>query len=129
MDNIIKELKLIRNYFGEHDKTIFEHHAYSVMDSVIKEYESKRLEKLVIKGVSQPCAVAENMITDKREIKIVCNDEACVTMWKVGAGGVTKIECYGEYGEYAVIPFLAIYKGEQIIERSPALKFRIVYEI
>jgi hypothetical protein len=32
----IKDLKAIRNYFGEHDKTIFEHKAYSVMDSLVK---------------------------------------------------------------------------------------------
>jgi len=34
----IKELKRIRVYFGEHDKTIFEHWAYSFLDKLIKKY-------------------------------------------------------------------------------------------
>ncbi|MHB8871653.1 MAG: hypothetical protein ACYC5G_04325 [Candidatus Doudnabacteria bacterium] len=33
----ITELKRIRNYFGEHDKTQFEHFAYSFLDNHIKE--------------------------------------------------------------------------------------------
>ena len=43
MDSIIiitgqelKDLKEIRNYFGEHDATLFEHKAYAVLDSLIK---------------------------------------------------------------------------------------------
>ena len=34
--NSRSELKKIRNYFGEHDKTGFEHWAYSFLDSFIK---------------------------------------------------------------------------------------------
>lgn len=30
-----KDLKRIRNYFGEHDKTLFEHHAYTVIDRLL----------------------------------------------------------------------------------------------
>ena len=32
----IKDLKTVRNYFGEHDRTIFEHKAYAVLDSLVK---------------------------------------------------------------------------------------------
>jgi hypothetical protein len=32
----IKDLKLIRSYFGEHDKTSCEHMAYIVIDRLIK---------------------------------------------------------------------------------------------
>lgn len=32
----VKDLKAIRNYFGEHDKTLFEHKAYAVVDSLVK---------------------------------------------------------------------------------------------
>lgn len=37
----IKDLKLVRNYFGEHDRTTFEHFAYAVVDKLIKEIETK----------------------------------------------------------------------------------------
>ena len=32
----IKDLKAVRNYFGEHDKTYFEHMAYAVVDRLVK---------------------------------------------------------------------------------------------
>ena len=32
----LKDLKLIRNYFGENDKTSIEHLAYAVLDRLIK---------------------------------------------------------------------------------------------
>lgn len=33
---LIKDLTLIRNYFGENDKTPFQHMSYSVLDNLIK---------------------------------------------------------------------------------------------
>jgi len=38
-DVTLKDLRLIRNYFGEHDKTMFEHRAYSILDKLIKHFE------------------------------------------------------------------------------------------
>lgn len=32
----LKDLREVRNYFGEHDKTLFEHKAYAVVDSLVK---------------------------------------------------------------------------------------------
>jgi len=32
----LKDLKAIRNYFGEHDKTMFEHKAYALLDRLVK---------------------------------------------------------------------------------------------
>lgn len=32
----IEFLKQLKNYFGEHDKTLFEHKAYPVLDSLVK---------------------------------------------------------------------------------------------
>jgi hypothetical protein len=46
----LKDLKLIRNYFGEHDKTQLEHLAYSELDKLIKKLQqavvidSKKIE-------------------------------------------------------------------------------------
>ena len=38
----VKDLKRIRNYFGEHDKTIFEHWAYSYLDNILKRIHTDR---------------------------------------------------------------------------------------
>jgi hypothetical protein len=35
----LKDLKLIRNYFGEHDKTPLEHLAYSELDKLVKKLQ------------------------------------------------------------------------------------------
>ncbi len=32
----IKDLKEVRSYFGEHDKTLFEHKAYAILDNIVK---------------------------------------------------------------------------------------------
>jgi hypothetical protein len=50
----IKHLKLIRNYFGEHDITQFEHLAYSRLDELIKKIQL-------------------NMLRDGEEIQLVCD--------------------------------------------------------
>lgn len=38
----IKGLKEIRSYFGVNNKTIFEHRAYSILDTIIKKMEKKQ---------------------------------------------------------------------------------------
>jgi len=32
----IEFLKQLKNYFGEHDKTLFEHKAYPMLDNIVK---------------------------------------------------------------------------------------------
>ena len=32
----IKDLRAVRNYFGENDRTIFEHKAYAILDGIVK---------------------------------------------------------------------------------------------
>ena len=34
-DVTLKDIKQIRNYFGEHDVTMFEHKAYLIMDKIL----------------------------------------------------------------------------------------------
>jgi len=68
------------------------------------------------------------LIEDSRPIISVCHDAAECNMWRVGTGGVEKIECYGEPGEYCLIPFLKIWKNGEVVERCNALPFRIIYE-
>lgn len=38
-DVTLRDLKAIKNYFGEHDKTMFEHRAYALLDSLITHFE------------------------------------------------------------------------------------------
>ena len=45
----IEELKKIRNYFLEHDKTTFEHHAHNFLNDLIDSLEiSNRFEQQVL---------------------------------------------------------------------------------
>jgi hypothetical protein len=37
----IQSLIKIRNYFGENDKTFFEHFAYSFLDRIIQQFKNK----------------------------------------------------------------------------------------
>lgn len=55
----IKDLKLIRNYFGEHDKTPFEHLAYSELDKLVKKLQQAD----VIKSVCVHCGKGKEMHT------------------------------------------------------------------
>lgn len=38
-DRELRDLKRVRNYFGEHDKTMFEHAAYAIVNSLVKKLE------------------------------------------------------------------------------------------
>ena len=67
------------------------------------------------------------LISSESIIKSVVNDDAYVTMWEVGIGGVEKIECYGEPSEFCLIPFLKIWINGTVSQRANALKFRIIY--
>jgi hypothetical protein len=38
----VKDLKRLRNYFGENDSTLFEHWAYAFLDSIVKRIHNDR---------------------------------------------------------------------------------------
>lgn len=48
--------------------------------------------------------------------------------FSVGSYGVTKILAYGEPGEFCMLPWVAVYKGDTIIHRIPANIIRITYK-
>ena len=57
----LKNLKCIRNYFGEHDKTQLEHLAYSELDRLVKKLE----QHVVICSVcNTPINLKENIVYD-----------------------------------------------------------------
>lgn len=68
------------------------------------------------------------IFNDSREIKSIHNDSACITLHIVGVLGVTKIEAYKEYGYLDFVPYLAIWKGDFLAERCPAIGLRITYD-
>lgn len=39
-DVTLKDIKQIRNYFGEHDVSMFEHKAFAILDKLIKHLEA-----------------------------------------------------------------------------------------
>jgi hypothetical protein len=41
----IKDLRAVRNYFGENDRTIFEHKAYAILDGIVKKLNTPRVSK------------------------------------------------------------------------------------
>jgi len=52
IDSDVVELRMIRNYFGEHDVTGFEHFAYAVLDGIIKRAEPKPLKVSMSEALS-----------------------------------------------------------------------------
>lgn len=58
---------------------------------------------------------------------IVWPNETLSPHFKVGQSGVTSIEAYDENGHMASIPWLAIFKGDEIVLRTPACHVAISY--
>lgn len=48
--------------------------------------------------------------------------------WHLGYGGVTKIKAYYENGDGAVVPWIAVYKGDNVVVRAAAYRGIIEYE-
>ena len=55
----LKDLKAVRNYFGEHDKTMFEHKAYAVLDSLVKKLNISAVSNLACDFCGQPAMDGE----------------------------------------------------------------------
>lgn len=66
------------------------------------------------------------LLEDNREITAV--SFGYPDGFSVGNYGVTKIAIYGEPGEYCMIPWVAIYKGDVITHRIPAHLVMVGYK-
>lgn len=51
-DQELKDLKLIRNYFGEHDKTSFEHFSYNELDKIFNKLNKSDDANNFISGIN-----------------------------------------------------------------------------
>ena len=66
------------------------------------------------------------LLTDKRPILFVADaTEGQCGPW-VGHEGVTKIEVYQDFGEGAMVPWFAVWKGDVLAARLQATKFATV---
>ena len=65
---------------------------------------------------------------DDREIESIHDDSAGITWCIVGVNDITKIEVYKEHGEYGYVPYFAIWKGDFLYQRRPALGLRVDYK-
>lgn len=65
----IKDLRGVRNYFGENDRTMFEHKAYAILDRLVKKFNTPR----VIKSVCGDCLYYLTCNHESRD-KQICNN-------------------------------------------------------
>lgn len=70
--------------------------------------------------------ISTELVEDDRSIQAIY--PARGGGYEVGEDGVTKIEAYNENGERAPVPWVAVYKGDEIVVRSHAAKWTIHYE-
>ncbi len=74
----------------------------------------------------------DQIIQDKRPIKMIVwfNDEPTEVGGPCAAHDkriVTKIMPYGESGEYALVPWFAVFAGDEIVGRVPANQVAVYY--
>jgi len=74
-------------------------------------------------------SATQEMFDDPREIEMVSNDDACINLYMLGQRGVTRIEVYKESGPMSYLPYIAIWKGDFLYERLPAIGLRITYRV
>lgn len=53
----VEFLKQLKNYFGEHDKTMFEHKAYAMLDRLVKKLNIQPVIKSVCFGCKRALTV------------------------------------------------------------------------
>lgn len=67
----------------------------------------------------------KDILEDKRKIALIDGPDIYAA---VGENGITDIVVYKEAGEMAYVPWLAVYKGREILFRLPARMVIIQYQ-
>ena len=65
---------------------------------------------------------------DPRPIEALYWNDVDGNSLRIGRKGVTKIEAYGESGMHCDLPWLAVFKGDEIFSRVPAYQVEIHYQ-
>jgi len=71
----------------------------------------------------------KEMMHDGRPIKLIQWDDKEDGQYQVGFCGCTAIRAYGEPGSMAMVPWLAVYVGEEIVCRVAAHKVTVNYDL
>ncbi len=66
------------------------------------------------------------IMKDEREIDSLWDGEWFV---QVGIPNITRIRAYGEPGHMAMLPWFAVYNGDEILMRVPAHKVGVTYKV
>lgn len=66
--------------------------------------------------------------SDERPIMAILWPDNDESHFRVGQSGVTKIVAYDESGHMAYVPWLAVFKGDEIVLRCPADQVAISYQ-
>jgi uncharacterized protein (UPF0218 family) len=70
------------------------------------------------------------MLDDPRPVEIFARGEGDTEeWWKVGSRDVSKIVIYGEPGQGAMVPWAAIYCGDEIVARADCAGATIFYKV
>jgi len=70
----------------------------------------------------------KTVLEDMRKIKALhCDLGEETHSFFVGEGGITRIEAYAENGHMALVPWFAVYKGEEIAVRMDGLGKTVCY--
>ena len=72
--------------------------------------------------------MSDEMLKDPRPIKWISWADGNGFI-EVGQAGVTRIECYAELGQHCLVPWLAVYCGEQLWQRMDSMGKEIGYFI
>jgi len=74
--------------------------------------------------------VSSSLTEDNRPIDLIYLPQAPEEeFYCVGHDGVTRIEVYDDNGQMARVPWLAVFKGEEVAMRSPAHHWIIGYAL
>jgi len=71
---------------------------------------------------------APTMFNDPREVVAIDDTAAAINHYRVGVQEVTKLVVYKEYSQLDFIPYIAVYMGEEIVTRLPAIGMTIHYK-
>lgn len=70
---------------------------------------------------------SDSVMDDPRPIASVEFNDDTGARYAVGCAGVTKIDVYGEYGEYGFLPTLRVWQGDHLLSRIPARMVEVIY--
>ena len=69
--------------------------------------------------------MTNRLLDDERPIDAIISD---YVTFRVGEGGITRIEVYPEPGEMGCVNYAAVYKGDFLWQRVDLKGWRVIYQ-